>query len=234
MSLLNRASSFRRSGFERAPFVFSYDISSPKIARAVRRCLRRWRMDGQLSVHEAILTPPEAESLSIELADLVDPQTDSLVVFRLSRRGSGPILSLSSMMPTTPFARHREPLPRYLHDGWYVVAYDVSEPRRLRRVHRVTSTHGTFLQRSVYLFSGEGAALVKVLQDATLVLEQGQDDLRVYALSGPDDLWFLCGTAPPLTGVTRTNTPQMWQHLRGWAMSADANQPMYHPLSEQQ
>lgn len=234
MSLLDRASTFRRSGFERAPFVFSYDISSPKNARSVRRCLRRWRMDGQLSVHEAILTPPEAEALSVELADLVDPETDSLLVFRLSRRGHGPVLSLSSIMPATPFARHREPLPRYLHDGWYVVAYDVSEPRRLRRVQRITSQHGAFLQRSVYLFSGEGAALAEVLREAAGVLEQGQDDLRVYALSGPDDLWFLCGEAPPLTGVTQTPSPQMWQRLHGWTMSQSTEPLIYNPLIEKQ
>ena len=201
MSLLERASSFQRSVFDRAPFVFSYDIHLPKIASAARRCLRRWRMDGQYSVHETVLTPTEAEALSVELIEVLDPETDSLIVFRLSRRGDGPIYTLSARAAPGPFPVPRPPLPRLLHDGVYVVAYDVTEPRRLRRVQRVTSRHGVFLQRSVYFFSGEGTELVRVLREAAGVLEQGQDDLRVYALSGPDDLWFLCGTSPPLVGL---------------------------------
>jgi CRISPR-associated endonuclease Cas2 len=201
MSLLERASSFQRSGFDRAPFVFSYDIHAEKVARAARRCLRRWRMDGQYSVHETVLTPSEAEALSVELIEIVDPETDSLIVFRLSRRGDGPIYSLSARATPRPFPVLPPPLPRLLHDGCYVVAYDVVDPRRLRRVQRVTSRQGLFLQRSVYLFSGEGVELARVLREAAARLEQGQDDLRVYALSGPDDLWFLCGATPPLAGL---------------------------------
>jgi hypothetical protein len=54
MKVPNPASNFRRCPTQRLPFVFSYDISSSTQARAVRRYLRRWRMDGQLSVHETI------------------------------------------------------------------------------------------------------------------------------------------------------------------------------------
>lgn len=216
MSLLERASSFQRSGFDRAPFVFSYDISSAKVSSAARRCLRRWRMDGQYSVHETVLTPSEAEALSMELMEIVDPSTDSLIMFRLSRRGDGPIYSLSARMTPGPFPVPHPPLPRLLHDGCYVVAYDVSDPRRLQRVQRVTSRQGLFLQRSVYFFSGQGVELVRVLQEAAELLLQGEDDLRVYSLSGPDDLWFLCGSAPPLAGLTPTEDRVLPPRLRAW------------------
>jgi len=200
MSFLDRASSFRRSGFEHAPFVFSYDISSPKLARAVRRCLQRWRMDGQLSVHEVVLTPLAAEILSVELIELVDPATDSLIVFRLSRRGDGPIYHLSTQATTPPFAHRMATLPQHLHDGWYIVAYDITDKDRLRQIHRIAKHHGVFLQRSVYLFHGKGTELAATLRTAKQLL-LGEDDLRLYALSGADDLWFLCGTVPPLTGL---------------------------------
>jgi len=200
MRPLPQATSFTRSGFERAMFVFSYDISSPSLARQVRRVLYPLRLDGQLSVHEVILTPPEAGIVSRELVELVDPNTDSLVVFRLSRRGDGPIYALSSARPASLFAHRMSALPRYLHDGCYVVAYDVRDVRRLRRVHRTMSRKTVFLQRSLYLFQGAGAELTAVLREAGDRLEQSVDDLRVYALSSPDDLWFLCGAVPPLTG----------------------------------
>jgi len=132
----------------------------------VRKDKARWTRDltmqdveRQLSVHEVILTPPEAEALSVELVELVDQDTDSLIVFRLSRRGDGPVYALSSGTPLMLFAQRMAPLPKYLHDGWYIVAYDVSHPQRLRRVQRVTSRQGVFLQRSVYLFHGIGNSI---------------------------------------------------------------------------
>lgn len=200
MMPLPDATSFTRSGFERAMFVFSYDISSPRQARLVRRVLFPLRMDGQLSVHEVILTPPEAGSVSRKLVDLVDDKTDSLVVFRLSRRGDGPVYALSLARSLSMFAHQLPSVPRYLHDGCYVLAYDVRNVRRLRRVHRAMSRKTVFLQRSLYLYQGAGTDLIAVLREVGELLKQKEDDLRVYSLTGPDDLWFLCGTAPPLSG----------------------------------
>lgn len=200
MRPLPDATSFTRSGFERAMFVFSYDISLPKLARQVRRILYPRRFDGQLSVHEVVMTPPEAGALGRALVEIVDPETDSLVVFRLSRRGDGPVYALSSARPDSMFAHRMADLPRYLHDGCYVLAYDVRDPRRLRRVQRMMSRKTLFLQRSLYLFQGDGGSLIGLLREVGDLLKQDVDDLRIYALSTPEDLWFLCGVVPPLTG----------------------------------
>lgn len=224
MSFVDRASSFRRSQFERVPFVFCYDISCPKRARSVRRSLQRWRVDGQLSVHETVLTPLEAEELGVELTALASPAEDSLILFRLSRRGGGPIYALSSAEPSIPLATGGPaPIPRNLHDGWYIVAYDVVNPQRLRQVQRVAGAHGTFLQRSVYLFQGKGSDLTVLLQEEMRILVRGEDDARVYSLSGPDDLWFLCGEAPPLNGVTKPATKGAWQRFRAWIGGGSAS-----------
>lgn len=201
MRPLPDATSFSRSQFERAMFVFCYDISSPRLARLIRRALYPLRFDGQLSVHELILTPPEAEALSLELIELIDTETDSLAVFRLSRRGEGPVYALSSARPPWLFAQQLSRVPRYVHDGCYVLAYDVRDRRRLYRVHRSMSRKTIFLQRSVYLFQGTGAALLEILEEVGPLLEDGIDDLRVYALASLDDLWVLCGATPPVTGL---------------------------------
>lgn len=201
MSFLDRASSFERSGFERAPFVFCYDISSPRQARLVRKQLRTWRLDGQLSVHEVVATPPQAEALGAQLLELINPETDSLIVFRMSRRGEGPVYALTRADSATPLACQVLAVPNYPGDGWFVVSYDIRDAKRLRLVQRVTGRYAAFLQRSVYLFSGPGGQL-KTLADAVLpLLEKGEDDMRLYPLSGPDDLWFLCGGPPPLVGA---------------------------------
>ncbi len=200
MSLFDRFQQAKGCEFERAPFVFSYDISGDRTARSVRRCLRRWRLDGQLSVHEVVMTPPEAEALGAELIELLDPETDHLILLRLSRRGNGPVMTLATIEPALPLAvRHQSALPAILHDGSYVVAYDVTNPKRLRRVHRVTSRNGIFLQRSVYFFVGQGSDLMRVLQQTSQLLMPEADDFRVYALGSTADLWFLCGRVPPLS-----------------------------------
>lgn len=201
MSLIDKLSSLQHMGFERASFVFSYDISDPKNARAVRRCLQRWRMDGQLSVHEAVMTAVEVETLSVELVELIDPQTDRLLVFRLSRRGQGPVLQFCALQPAIPFAHFPQAMPESLHDGWYVLAYDVFDRQRLVRIQRLARRKTIFLQRSVYLFYGLGLHLMSLLHETAGVLLQGEDDLRVYPLSRPGDLWFLCGGPPPLAGL---------------------------------
>ncbi|WP_006787898.1 CRISPR-associated endonuclease Cas2 [Thiorhodospira sibirica] len=201
MSLLDKLTQLQHMGFERSSFVFSYDISDPKNARAVRRCLQRWRMDGQLSVHEAVMTAVEVETLSVELAELIDPQTDRLLVFRLSRRGQGPVLQLSAVQPVIPFAHLPQTMPESLHDGWYVLAYDIFDRQRLIRIQRLLRRKTIFLQRSVYLFYGLGFHLIKLLNDTVELLLNGEDDLRVYPLSKPSDLWFLCGNTPPLAGL---------------------------------
>lgn len=60
--------------------VIAYDIVSDKRRRRVARCLQTWRLDGQYSVFECRLTEREAEELFLELLDLIDPETDALLL----------------------------------------------------------------------------------------------------------------------------------------------------------
>lgn len=226
MSLLDKVSrSHVPISFARAPFVFSYDISDPRDARAVRRCLRQWRIDGQLSVHEAVMTPLEVETISVELMELVNPETDRLLVFRLSRRGRGPIIKLSALLPEPPFVRTSSSFPKSLHNGWYVLAYDIREAQRLRRLQRVMSRHTAFLQRSVYLFCGTGERLLTLVRETLELVRFGEDDVRIYVLSDPDELWFLCGGMPPLGGLAHRQQPLV--DLSAVTEITDANDSMY-------
>ena len=42
--------------------------------------LLEWRLDGQKSVHECVLSPAEAQELFMQLGDAIDPETDRLLL----------------------------------------------------------------------------------------------------------------------------------------------------------
>ncbi len=64
----------------RRPAVIAYDISKDAVRRAALRILREWRIDGQLSVHECLLSDSEAAELFVQLAEELDPTTDRLLL----------------------------------------------------------------------------------------------------------------------------------------------------------
>lgn len=201
------------------PYLFAYDVAAPRRARQVLRCLQRWRIDGQLSVHETQLLPFQARELAAELLEYVDRRADRLLLCRLSQRGGAPVYALSLSRPRPPMmgSRTPAPLPSRLQEGWYLLAYDVRDERRLQRTQSRTAKVCTYLQRSVYLYHGEGTGLARLLEEVTEELEHHVDDMRLYALSGPRDLWFLSGPVPPLASIKDKRLgASLWQRLLSW------------------
>jgi CRISPR-associated protein Cas2 len=88
------------SMMKRKPAIIAYDIHSSWCRRRVYRCLQAWRVDGQLSVHECLLSEREAEELYLQLGALIDPATDKLLLAWLAPnslvygRGTGQVDSL--------------------------------------------------------------------------------------------------------------------------------------------
>ena len=202
------------------PYLFAYDIRDPKRARPIRQCLQRWRVDGQYSVHETRLRDLQVQELTVELLDLVDPATDRLLVARLSQRGAGAVHVLSRSPKRAPFIYEPPvPLPARPADGWYLLAYDITDPPRLHKVQRITARRSTYLQRSVYLYHGNGAGLRDLLDELGDTINRQFDDLRVYRLSAPRDLWFPCGPVPPLAGFA-AEPEGLWRRLQLWLGSA--------------
>ena len=76
----------------RRPAIIAYDIACDKRRRRVFRCLRQWRLDGQYSLIESRLTESEAHELFLQLATLLEPCEDSLLLAWLdNKRESRPI-----------------------------------------------------------------------------------------------------------------------------------------------
>lgn len=65
---------------QRKPIVIAYDIHNPLRRRRVHQRLAQWRIDGQKSVHECLLTEREAEELYAQLCELIEPASDRLLL----------------------------------------------------------------------------------------------------------------------------------------------------------
>lgn len=205
------------------PYLFAYDVAHPKRLRQVLRCLQRWRVDGQYSVHETWLRPVQMRELVAELLLLVDRQQDRLFVARLRLHGGHPVRQLTG---TTFKGLQGQPIPRsgkgshQRHDGLHLIAYDVRDPKRLHQVHRLTQKQTITLQKSVFLHRGSHKVLEQLLQEIRQIAHRKHDDIRVYGLTRLDDLWFLSGDKPPLANWADAPHAHFWQRLLQWFRTA--------------
>lgn len=204
------------------PYVFAYDITSDARRATVLKCLKRWRIDGQYSVHETWLHSFQVRDLSAEILTLIDRKADSVLICRLSQRQAAPIYRVQIEQKISPFLGSFKPapVPSKLTDGWYLFCYDIRDNKRLQKIQRITAKKAYYLQRSVYLFQGSGQILKKLIEQVSEQMA-GTDDLRIYVLANPSDVWFLTHDIPPLPqfqkqAVAPTTKKSLWQRLLSW------------------
>ena len=70
------------------PAIIAYDISSNRRRRRFQRTLQDWRLEGQKSVVETLLSRAQAEELFLQLSGDIDPETDRLALVWV-QRGTG-------------------------------------------------------------------------------------------------------------------------------------------------
>lgn len=73
---------------------------------------------------------------------------------------------------------------------WHIVAYDISNRKRLRLVHRLWVKHGLWTQRSVFLCYASTRMLRRLLDETAAIMDVHQDDLRAYPVPHPARLWM--------------------------------------------
>ena len=66
--------------------------------------------------------------------------------------------------------------------GAFVIAYDITDPRRLQRVHRRMCRFASPLEYSVFLLVGDAADKDACLASVAELIEERRDDVRCYAL----------------------------------------------------
>lgn len=66
--------------------------------------------------------------------------------------------------------------------GLYMIAYDISNPKRLGRVHRYLKKQGLPLQYSVFTVVLKRPSLLRLLAGLEQLIDPRQDDVRCYSL----------------------------------------------------
>ena len=98
--------------------------------------------------------------------------------------------------------------------GWFLVAYDIAEPRRLRRMHRVLRKRAMPVQKSVFFYHGTEGALRRLLDELGTLMNPREDDLRAWPVDPLDTAW-IHGSGVNDNLVTATKAPPWWHRLLG-------------------
>ncbi len=72
---------------------------------------------------------------------------------------------------------------------WYLLAYDIRDPRRLQRTYNFVRKHGIGLQKSVFLIRADREALANLKAGIRERVNARQDDVRLYPIRHPGVLW---------------------------------------------
>lgn len=73
--------------------------------------------------------------------------------------------------------------------SWYIIAYDIRQPKRLRRLHYYLKKRAIALQNSVFLVKADQQHLGRLEKDLKKLASIQEDDLRIYPVRHPDTIW---------------------------------------------
>ncbi len=73
----------------------------------------------------------------------------------------------------------------------WLVAYDIREPRRLRRLHRCLKREGVAVQYSAFCVEATDRQLDQVLRRVTAIIDARVDDVRAYHVPEHCQVWQL-------------------------------------------
>jgi len=71
--------------------------------------------------------------------------------------------------------------------GLYLIAYDIANPRRLGKVHRILKKQGLPVQYSVFSVVMKRPRLLRLLERIEEQIQVVEDDVRCYRLPGNAD-----------------------------------------------
>jgi CRISPR-associated protein Cas2 len=74
----------------------------------------------------------------------------------------------------------------------YLLAYDISDPRRLRRVHDVAKTYGYALQYSLFICDLDEMELVRLRQALAAEISHRDDRISIFDLGPPTGRGVTC------------------------------------------
>ena len=83
----------------------------------------------------------------------------------------------------------------------WIVAYDIADPRRLRKVHRLMQKFGVPMQYSAFNVVLSDPQIAALLVELEALIDERADDVRAYHLPASCKVWMAGSTALP-DGVT--------------------------------
>ena len=98
---------------------------------------------------------------------------------------------------------------------WYMLAYDIRNPKRLKKMHYFLSKKGFALQNSVFIFKADNKALNELLDDIKQRVHKREDDIRLYPIVHPNAIWAAGKQADVMAGLYGSNKPK--QRKKGFA-----------------
>lgn len=97
----------------------------------------------------------------------------------------------------------------------YIICYDITEPRRLVRIHRALIKRALPIQYSVFLFQGTPEQLQACLAQLEALMDPRSDDIRAYPL--PErGLRLVMGRSTLPEGIVWGDLHRRQSRPRGW------------------
>ena len=100
---------------------------------------------------------------------------------------------------------------------WFLVSYDIADPRRLRAVHRLLRGCAHPLLESLFAFQGDVLALRRELAER---IKPAEDDLLIYRLR-PGEALHRWGRACAPEGVYDLSLPPLVEHRNAVDLRAE-------------
>ena len=73
----------------------------------------------------------------------------------------------------------------------YLIGYDISDEKRLQKIHKTMTKYATPIQYSIFLFEGKRNELQHCIDDVLHIFHKKEDDLRIYPLPTNGKQWLL-------------------------------------------
>lgn len=92
----------------------------------------------------------------------------------------------------------------------YLVAYDIRDPRRLRRVHQVAKDHGEPLQYSVFVCDLTPLELIGLKRRLLAEIKSSEDSVGIFDLGAPTSRGVQCIEFMGVRRALPADEPAVW------------------------